>query len=220
MKVQVWLHRLDNTQATGNTQSKVARQLLTLACKHNGIAIEQRHLDLPGLELMAHFEHNHGKRLSISHCKSLVVTAISTAPLGIDCEVSGRQRNWQTIADNFFSVPEARALSLKSPQDIETSFIQHWVLKEAFIKANRGSIFGDLNTLTVSDGASHVQLDSNFSGDVPWWVWRGNTAQCHLGICANSRTRPALSFFESALPVEGDYHACDEQVLGEFIPTI
>ena len=172
---------------------------------------------MPGLQLMDLFRSEHGLSLSLSHCRQLVVVALAREPLGVDCEAIGRQRNWQGIADCFFSAAEADSIRNASTENREELFLKHWVLKESHIKAIRGSIFGDLNRLVLETDGSETRLSIPGGLDSPWWAWQGQFGACSLGLRGSGAKVPALEFFESRGLMCGDFAPCDDFVTGNYI---
>ena len=74
--------------------------------------------------------HIHGEprlHASISHSGDWVAAAVATAPIGIDIEDLGRQRDFAALASAVLSPAQCADLS---PQ----SFYQWWTLKEAWFK--------------------------------------------------------------------------------------
>lgn len=219
MTVQIWLHRLQDKQHSSRRQSRVARQLLDLACQTNGIELDQEHLDRPGLELIDLLQQQHKLAVSISHCRQLVVVGLSCNRLGVDCESPGRRNNCQGIADNYFQPREADNIRHSDARKTEEAFLRHWVLKESMIKANRGSVLTDLNQLIIGDDFTSVALDAAATQTGPWQVWEGRFADCFLGLSSATTTLPPLTFFESPEPASGTYVSCGNRVTGRSIPV-
>jgi phosphopantetheinyl transferase len=181
MATKVWLHPLESEQRR-KRQSILARKLLRAICNLEGIGLSENELRLPGLELIELFSSRDNIGLSIAHCPGMLAIALGPDRVGVDCEVMGRRRNWQGIANVFFTPGEAQAVSAARPEDREAVFLRHWVLKEAHIKAIRGSIFGDLNRLVVDSELGPV-VDNPDSTDI--WRFR-ETEQSRSLIAACS----------------------------------
>lgn len=82
-----------------------------------------------------------GAAFSIAHAGDRVACCIAdTGPVGIDLEFSNARRNIDGIAERFFSADEAKWLSTQPPE----RFFILWVLKEAWVKAQGRSIFGNM----------------------------------------------------------------------------
>lgn len=160
METKVWLHPLERAQRR-KQQSALTRELLRTICELEGIALSQNELGLPGLELIELFSSRDNIGLSIAHCPRMLAIALGPGRVGVDCEARGRPRNWRGIASAFFTPGEAQAVSAAKPEDREAVFLRCWVLKEAYIKAIRGSIFGDLNRLVVDSKLGPIVENSD-----------------------------------------------------------
>ncbi|MDP4547974.1 4'-phosphopantetheinyl transferase superfamily protein [Marinobacter sp. MDS2] len=103
-----------------------------------------------------------GWHLSLSHSQGLNAVAIGSTPLGIDVEPSQRKPNWQGVAKRWFSpVEQEWLLRANDPY----SFLKVWTLKEAWLKATRRGIAGNLQTL-------EVRKDFELYGDQPDRQWQ------------------------------------------------
>jgi predicted phage terminase large subunit-like protein len=67
------------------------------------VELNAGHLSLPGPALISLVERDFRLGISISHCPQLVAVAIGKGRLGLDCEAMGKIRNWQALADHFFT---------------------------------------------------------------------------------------------------------------------
>lgn len=218
MTTQIWLQKLSKGSATRDIQSKSARLLLQLACRSSGVDLNAGHLVLPGTELINRVSKDYGLDISITHCSQLVAVALGRGRLGLDCEATGRRRNWQGIADHFFTPEEASTLANVSPFDLEHIFLRHWVLKESYIKSNRGSVFGDLNRLTLANLGKMARVE-RCEGDNNRWGWVGSFAGCVLGIYCSHTSPPKLTFYEAASAAGTSSRAPCIKVPGSFIPV-
>lgn len=86
---------------------------------------------------------------SISHSGEIVAVCLSTSEVGIDIEKIRPDRDYDFLAERFFSEEEKKQYHASSKK--EKCFIQLWTRKEAFHKH-------------VGDG---IQLD-NFKKDIPY----------------------------------------------------
>ena len=127
---KIWLHLLD-AASQRKKQSSRARELLRLVCDIEGIGIAENELLQPGLELIEFFSAKLNLGLSIAHCPKMIAIALAPGEIGIDCETKGKNRNWLGIANQFFTAREAEAIAAASPEERESVFLRHWVLKEA-----------------------------------------------------------------------------------------
>jgi hypothetical protein len=191
--IQIWLKR--DAGKTRLEQSRSVRLLLQQACAHNDVELPGNFLSLPGPTLMAHIKNECDLSTSLSHCRGMAAIALGTGQLGLDCEQQGKERNWTGIARTFFTPAESRNISRRAKADQEATFLLHWVLKEAYIKATGGGLFGDLNKLSVS-GTRSITVHRKASGDIrPWWAWQFDFMDCHFGVCSQQATEPTLQFF-------------------------
>ena len=133
------------------------------------------------------FARRFQRHLSIAHCVGLVAVALSEARIGVDCEACGRQRRWLKIAEQFFSDGEFRSIARAPTSSQERLFLRHWVLKEAYIKAIRGSVFGDLNRLQLT-GNNRVLLMAGEASE-------GASARIYESV-----THQAALFCETSMP--------------------
>jgi len=180
---KVWLLPLE-TPCRRKEQSTRARELLKLVCDMEGIAFSEKDLVLPGLQLIEQFSTDMGLGLSISHCPKMVAIALAGADVGIDCEQKGRNRNWLDIAQQFFSAREAEVIAAASSDQRESVFLHHWVLKEAYLKTLRGSIFGDLNRLVLEESRS-AKVD-DCSSQRTLQGWKLELFDCSIAVCSAS----------------------------------
>lgn len=102
------------------------------------------------------FEQNrHGKpflvsdcsmqlRFNLSHSGDLALIAVTHGrDVGIDVERIRSMPLWQQISERFFTAAESAGLRSMAPEQREQAFFEHWVAKEAFVKAiGQGVSFG------------------------------------------------------------------------------
>jgi len=179
----IWLFPMKSPQRRRG-QSIVARNILRLACETEGVALTEKELALPGFDLIEVFAREKKRCLSISHCSSMVAVSLASDNVGIDCEAIGRCRNWQGIARQFFTAREADYIESSSAEDRELAFLRHWVLKEAYIKAIRGSIFGDLNRLIIDARYRMSIVDADHLKT--WQAWSLELSSCPIAVCTSA----------------------------------
>ncbi|MDC0361740.1 4'-phosphopantetheinyl transferase superfamily protein [Halioglobus sp.] len=180
--IQVWIYRPASHVNSRKHQSVVARRLLKFAFRMVNLNISSSILNSPGLDLIQSVREVSGIGVSITHCREMIAVAVATGrgKVGLDCEALGKLRNWQGIAENFFTTMEADALLRADPEQLESDFIKYWTLKEAFVKANKMSIFGGLNHLTVH---SNLEVKLRRHGRDYWQVWQSTVDNCAIGLC-------------------------------------
>ena len=182
-ETKIWLHLLD-AASQRKKQSSQTRELLGLICDIEGIGITENELLQPGLELIEFFSAKLNLGLSLAHCPKMIAIALAPGEVGIDCETKGKNRNWRGIANQFFTAREAEAIAAASSEERESVFLRHWVLKEAYIKACRGSVFGDLNRLVVENHRSVRIEDCTLIAR--WQAWELELCGCPVAVCSTS----------------------------------
>lgn len=90
---------------------------------------------------------------NISHCGDMVLAALSSEPVGLDVEVSGRRRDFAAIARRFFRAEEADEVA-RAGDSGEEVFLRLWTAKEAMLKLSGRGISGGLNLARVSPDGS------------------------------------------------------------------
>jgi phosphopantetheinyl transferase len=179
--------------------------------------LNDTHLALPGPELMGLISDNFGLSISITHCPKLVAVALGKGQLGLDCEAAGGTRNWLRIADHFFTREEATTIASASTAEHENLFLRHWVLKESYIKSIKGSVFGDLNRLTLTEFAESANVEHRVSGQGQW-AWVGSFAAHVLGIYCSDMSPPKLTFYNIENVADENFRLQSVYVEGQFIP--
>ena len=214
MGIQIWLQAVSAN--SGRDQSSDARALLRRACEANGTRLPAALLSLPGLELLQHIWREYRLAVSIAHSGAWVAVALGRERLGLDCEASTRNRDWLAISRSFFSASEADVIAAEPPASRRDLFLEHWVLKEAYLKANWGSLGQDLNRL-LRVGQSAVRLDQPApSADAAWSVWSGRYRDCHLALCSLGPVRPQLRFTVATAAGDVRTLAAGREVRGAF----
>jgi len=214
--LQVWIHRPGSRLNSRHEQSGIVRQLLKLALFAANISATEAILALPGIKLIQSVRAQFGIGISITHCPEMVAVAIGAGKLGLDCEALGKKRNWQGIADQFFTESEADAIRQANPEMTERVFLQHWTLKEAFIKANENSIFGAMNRLVISSSTG-VQLEGR--GQEHWQVWYAAIGKCILGVCYQDESIASSPLLECTDLSNGSFTPRQDTIAINFMST-
>ena len=217
MNTQVWLHKPNGESADRESQSKTARSLLAFACRSSGVKLNQTQLAMPGPDLMGLISREFGLTISITHCPKLVAVALGKGQLGLDCEATGRTRNWLGIADQFFTREEAVTIASASTAEHESVFLRHWVLKESYIKSIKGTVFGDLNRLTLTDFGESAKIEHRDRGQGRL-AWVCCFASHVLGIYCSDMSPPKLAFYDFADATDASSKPHSIYVEGHFIP--
>ena len=73
---------------------------------------------------------------SLSHTDGLIACLVAAErEIGVDVEDTARSVSLETLAERYFSPPEARALRALPPEARRQRFFEYWTLKEAYVKA-------------------------------------------------------------------------------------
>ncbi len=89
-------------------------------------------------------------KFNLTHSGDLALYAFTLEyPLGIDLEQIRPDFNYLAIAQRFFTVQEVASILALSLQEQPTAFFQIWTAKEAYIKAEGGSVFAGLSQVEV-----------------------------------------------------------------------
>lgn len=92
---------------------------------------------------------------SISHCDDLLVIAVDSREIGIDCESNTSNHNYHKIASRYFSANESQSIN-----DYD-DFLKIWTKKEAYAKMLGKSAVEVLSQdLTNLANAYHLLKDS------------------------------------------------------------
>ncbi|MBW4552055.1 MAG: 4'-phosphopantetheinyl transferase superfamily protein [Aphanocapsa sp. GSE-SYN-MK-11-07L] len=87
---------------------------------------------------------------NLTHSGDLALYAFTLEhPLGIDLEQIRPDFNYLAIAQRFFSAQEVASLLSLPLAEQPTAFFQIWTAKEAYIKAEGGSVFAGLSQFEV-----------------------------------------------------------------------
>ena len=85
-----------------------------------------------------------GVCFSITHTGDIALLATSDNPVGIDAEII-KNRNFSSVLKRFSKREQAEICTL-------TQFLEHWVVKEAYIKMIGGTLAHDLKRLEYVGG--------------------------------------------------------------------
>jgi 4'-phosphopantetheinyl transferase len=142
-----------------------------------------------------------GWALSLSHSHGVSACAISSdASIGVDIEPSVRRSDWQRIVKRWFTDSEQDWLLAI---DSVPHFLRVWTLKEAWLKATKRGIAGNLQTLVVDPAGRLVGDDP----DIPWAGGTGEVDGITLGvvyqIAAGANAIPVPQVFWVEPPASG-----------------
>ena len=130
-----------------------------------------QYFDIPALEIPLLAEpgkppilNNNLGYISISHCEDALFLGWSDINLGIDIERKERNFKPISIIKKFYLQEEKKELELLNLEELRLKTLKFWVLKEASIKWQNGSISSDLyKWLISSDFKKANHIDKNFS---------------------------------------------------------
>lgn len=193
--LQIWLKPLAGNKRFEQSQS--VRLLLKQVCAESGIKLPKDYRTSPGLSLIKKIERQNSVSISLTHCAGMAAVALGKGLLGLDCEQTGKKRRWATIAQQFFPPIEAEIITSAPESEQESKFLRSWVLKEAYIKAIHGTLFGDINKLTLSTPEAIRISGERVKPTEVWRVWHIRYGPYHFGVCNEQHIRPELHFFET-----------------------
>ena len=104
--------------------------------------------------------------VSLSHSQGFALMAWSSAPVGVDLERLDRPFASEALMRRYYASSEQHQLKGLPKHAFHESVLQHWLIKEAAIKWQQGSLARDLSHWVVSaDGlsASHRSKDFQVS---------------------------------------------------------
>jgi phosphopantetheinyl transferase len=115
--------------------------------------------------------------VSLSHSKGSALMAWSSAPVGVDLERLDRPFSSQARMSRYYASSEQRRLRSLPKHAFHQAVLEHWLIKEAAIKWQQGSLAQDLTHWVVAaDGlsASHqgrgFQVSAHCRQLGPWGV--------------------------------------------------
>ena len=88
--------------------------------------------------------------ITFSHCKDALFVGWSHHNLGVDIERSDRVFDAKNISKIFFCEEEKKELNLLKGDALRFRTLQFWVIKEAAIKWQKGSICDDISNWEVN----------------------------------------------------------------------
>ena len=94
--------------------------------------------------------------VSISHCKDALLIAWSTEKIGIDLERLDRSFAAKKLVKRYFCKEEKQLLKNLKGESFRKSVLQKWVMKEAAIKWQEGSLGFDLSQWRCMDDYSEA----------------------------------------------------------------
>ena len=113
--------------------------------------------------------------LSLSHCPDALVLGFSDHPLGLDLERHDRMIPSASILQRFYCHEEQERMQHLRGEELRQAVLKHWLIKEAAIKWQQGSIASDLRFWEVRPGMGSVvhqrsrqRLSAALHGHASW----------------------------------------------------
>ncbi len=92
--------------------------------------------------------------LSFSHCNDALLLGWSPNQLGVDIERSDRTFASHRLASRFFSQDDHNELTHLDPESFRIRVLEKWIIKEALIKWQNGSLASDLREWVINQEAN------------------------------------------------------------------
>ena len=115
--------------------------------------------------------------VSLSHSKGSALMAWSSAPVGVDLERLARRFASEALMSRYYESSEQRRLRSLPKQSFHQAVLEHWLIKEAAIKWQQGSLAQDLSHwvvaadgLSASHQASGLQVSAHCRQLGPWGI--------------------------------------------------
>ena len=99
--------------------------------------------------------------LSLSHCPDALLLGCSKQPIGVDLERRDRMIPATAILNRSYGRGERERLQHLRAEDLRQAVLKHWLIKEASIKWQQGSIARDLRFWEVLPGMRRVVHQRN-----------------------------------------------------------
>ena len=121
--------------------------------------------------------------ISLSHCKDALFIGWSSNKIGVDIERKDRKFQFKNVSERYFFKEEKKELEKLKADKLRLSILNLWVLKEASIKWQKGTIIRDLSLWKINKNynfAYHQTLNislNTFSLNKKSWI---------LGVAHNS----------------------------------
>lgn len=107
---------------------------------------------------------------NLSHTSGMVTCALPRAPVGIDVEGTGTDRDWHAIACRCFHPDELAWIERAPTTEQRARFTTFWTLNEAVIKAAGRGLAIPLNSFAVDPDGLHPPVRTNDS-DLTGMLW-------------------------------------------------
>jgi len=145
---------------------------------------------------------------NLANTRGLTVCAVSVAHelVGVDVECAGcRHSDALVVADRYFSASEAIALRRLPSSEQDRRFLQHWTLKESYLKANGWGLTAPLDRFSFMFGASDgvITFESELEAAPDLWSYTTfDASPHHVGaVCARTDGQPLSLRVAKSIPL-------------------
>lgn len=144
---------------------------------------------------------------NVSHTSGMVALVVRRMlAVGVDVEHIRCRTAPQEVADRYFSARETAALRLVAEARRYDRFLEHWTLKESYVKARGAGLSIPLDRFSVDlPSPSRVSLSiSPCLGDTParWRLWQLRPSREHvLALCAERAIRREALTIRRCVPL-------------------
>jgi 4'-phosphopantetheinyl transferase len=142
-------------------------------------------------------------RFNMSHSGELALYAVAAGrDVGVDVECTGREFDFDGIAERFFSPAEAAEIQALAAGQRAQAFFNCWTRKEAYIKARGLGLFLELDSFSVSTAvlthgeAVAVRLPPD--AERRWSVVNVDPGRGYAAAVAVEGAHPSFKFFDWA----------------------
>ena len=115
--------------------------------------------------------------VSWGHCKDALLVGWSRNKIGVDIERNDRFFEARQVVERFFCDEEKSYYCSLNENDLRLATLKSWVLKEASIKLQNGSLAKDLSKWTVKENHKctkhkylNLELATDFIEHSSWYI--------------------------------------------------
>lgn len=118
------------------------------------------------------WENNYGLDFNYSHSHDLwMIGFTNKGRIGVDIESMNQERDFQSLADRFFSKRESQVLkeidNMRLKREI---FLKMWTAKESLVKALGVGLKNQINVIEVDPGSGEIISLPEAFGDSSLWT--------------------------------------------------
>ncbi len=146
-------------------------------------------------------QNNPDLHFNLSHSQGLALIGVTRGqPIGVDLEFTRRKIDYAEIVRRHFPAYERRVVLEGAPADQRASFFEHWVSREAYLKATGRGFAGGLDAFDVvlesDSNRGWVNFRDEQGLEHSWPVYRCTPADGFVGAVAVLRTVPVLKAWQ------------------------